>query len=205
MVNADIFDADVVILALVIGTLVYGMYSKSKVAGYEVSQPPVAKIQKPTGQPLDALPGVPTALLKACANVVDTFGGVLTGPLAQRRLEPDRIRALIDEVLRRIRASNPALDIMCTSVDGGTCDADSSGSEQYEIVWIMYERTTNSALQIASGILAMDDGRTLITKMTPVTPFKELQDGQGGGQGGELRAADSFRQFTPYSLPIQDI
>ena len=199
MGDSDIFDADILVLVLVVATLFFGIASKTNVAGYDVSPPPsTTPVVRTQTQHLGALPGVHPTLLKACDAVVDTLGGKLSGPLAPKRLEPERIQALIAEIIRRMHASNKALDIMCTSTDSGTCMADATGSEQYELVWVLYERTTNTAIQVVAGVLAVDDGSILITKLAPVTPSKEeLREDQG-----EIQAANAFRSFAPYSLPI---
>lgn len=200
MVNAD---ADVLILALVVATLAYGIFSRkgSNVAGYGEVESSAPKLEKKgaTREPA-TLPGVPQVLLNACNDIIDTFGGTLAGPIAPKRLENDRIRFLISEIVKRMRASNPALDIMCTSVDGGTCDGDASGSEQYELVWIVYERKTNTALQVVSGIIVTDEGRILVTKMAPATALKD--NTATHVTSGEILAANAMRFFTPYSLPI---
>lgn len=161
-------DADVIVLALGLGALAYGIYSRSKVAGYETTPPPAAREFVAPPKLLE-IPGVPSAILKACAAIVDSPGGTLSGPVAPKGMEPDALRRVVNELVRRLHLADPSLDTMATVIDGGSCMADADGAEQYLVNWVLYERMTNTSLQLVSGVIALEDGTYRVTAMDPAT------------------------------------
>lgn len=186
------FDADILLLAAVVGVLLYGVFGRPKVAGYDQTPPP--KQTSPTPSPL---PGIPLTLAERIAAIVTKPGGTLPGPVSPKRLDPDRISFLIKEILKRLSENAPDLEYTCTMIDSGTCDADAFGSEQYQIIWILYERTTNTAIQLVSGIITFEDGTMTVTKMSPLTSTRDQYD----TADGEIRALERSRH-APYELPI---
>ena len=188
------WDSDLLILALALGVILYGIFKRSNVAGYEVTPPP---------QKLDTsadpvyLPGVSKDLMEACADAVDVQGGTLAGPVSEKGMEPERIDHILDAVvLPKIRAGNPSLELMRTTTIGGTCVVDSDGAEQYELVWMMYERTTNTAVQMVTGVLALESGRYVITRCAP---YSKPPSNKPCGPGiGVLPGTE----YASYELPI---
>ena len=181
-------DTDLALLTVALGALMYGIYLKSvsNNAGYDVTPPP--QLERPT--PV-ALPGVPGSLLIACEKVVDAPGSMLAGPVAPKGMEPDRLKELIAIVVKRI-----AMDVICTGIDGGSCVADSEGSEQYDLTCMLYEKNTNVAVQMNVGILALDDGRVMVSKLSPATRVET----------NTLANGDPWTlDLAPYSLPIDGV
>ncbi len=182
-------DTDLTLLTLALGALAYGIYLKSsRSAGYNATPPP--KVEKP--KRIMYLPGVPESLLQACDAAVDSPGATLAGPVAPKGIEPDRLKELVNLVVKRIHKD----DIICTAIDGATCVADAEGSEQYDITCMVYEKNTNVALQMHVGILALDDGRILVTKLAPASKI----------DSHVLEHDNPFKlDRAPYSMPINDV
>ena len=186
-------DADLCLITLVLGTLAYGIYSKSssRNAGYDATPPPQKSVTPPALPSL--LPGVPESLLRALQNVVDSPGATLAGPVAPKGMEPDRLHDLVNTVVKRIQQD----DVVCTALDGGSCVADAEGSEQYDLTCMLYDKNTNVSVQIHLGILALDDGSVLVTKLEPGTKV----------QVDALAVQENPWKLepTPYSLPINGV
>jgi hypothetical protein len=171
MKRDDGISADVIVLTLGLGALAYGIYSRSKrVAGYETTPPPVLEVPKPPQLP--DLPGVPSHLLKACAAIIDSPGGTLNGPVAPKGMEPDTLTRVVDELVRRLRLADPSLEAMATVVDGGWCVGDADGADQFLVNWVLYERVSNTSLQLVSGVIVLEDGTYRVTAMDPATTPK---------------------------------
>lgn len=186
-------DADVLVIALGMGALAYGIYSRSKLAGYEATPPPVlAAAPAPVAPPMPTIPGIPQGLLAACSTIVDAPGGTLAGPLAPRGMEPDRVRDVIDELIRRMRLAVPALDLMCTAIGGGSCMADADGAAHFVVTWMMYERTANVSMQLVSGVIALEDGTYRVTAMDLATQPDPVPMASGHDPAPP----------APYTLPI---
>lgn len=192
-------DGDLIILAFALGVILYGVFSKTKVAGYEVTPPP-QKVDT-SADPI-YLPGVSRELMEACAEAVDVDGGALAGPTSHKGIEPDRIKRLLDEiVIPRIKAYTKAtgsqFEVTCTTVSGATCRVDSEGSEQYEIIWMMYEKFTATMVQMVSGVLVLDDGRILVTACRPYSepPVQKTCTGIAPAPSGAV-------EYASYELPI---
>jgi hypothetical protein len=183
-------DADLLVITLALGALVYGIYMKSvqSSAGYNETPPPQNSLKT---LPL-LLPGVPEAFLRACQDVVDSPGATLAGPVAPKGVEPDKLKDLVSTVISRMK-----LDIVCTAIDGGYCVADADGSEQHEMTCILYEKDSNVSLQVQMGMLVLDDGRLLVTKLAPKSRVEE----------DPLAVQENPWKLepTPYSLPIDGV
>lgn len=183
-------DTDIALLTLALGTLAYGIYTKSsKSAGYNETPPPK---QQPKPKRTAYLPGIPVSVYDACEKAVDSPGAVLAGPVAPKGIEPDRLKELVNIVVKRIQLE----DVMCTAIDGASCVADAEGSEYYDVTCMVYVKSSNMAVQLNVGVLALDDGRILVTKMTPASQVTS-----------HLLEHDSPFKLdpTPYSMPIDDV
>lgn len=185
-----VLDTDLALLTLALGTLAYGIYTKTtkNTAGYNQTPPP----QQPKHTKIAQLPGVPESFFVACQKAVDAPGATLSGPTAPKGMEPDRVHELVRAVVKRIDAR----DVMCTAIDGGTCVADAEGSEQYDIVCVMYDKHTNVTVQMHVGILALDDGRLMVTKLAPASQV----------ESDALAREDPWTlDHSPYSFPIDGV
>ena len=188
-----VFDTDLALITLALGFIGYGIYTRSSRAAEDNTTTPPPQQFPTTPTQLPHLPGVPQDLLLACSKAVDAPGATLAGPVAPKGMEPDRVKDVVSAMIKRIQHE----DIICTAIDGGTCVADAEGSEQYELTCVLYEKATNVSLQMHVGILALDDGRFLITKLTPESKV----------QGEDpLANEDPWKiNLAPYSLPIDGV
>jgi len=186
-------DSDLLILALALGVILYGIFKRSKVAGYEVTPPP-QKLDT-TADPI-YLPGVSKDLMEACADAVDVQGGTLAGPVSDKGMEPELIDHIIDAiVIPRIRAASPSLELMRTATIGGHCVVDSDGAEQYDLQWMLYDKASNTAVQMVTGVLALESGRYVITKCAPYS--KPPPSTKSCGLGVLMNT-----DYASYELPI---
>ena len=189
-------DADAIVLTLGLGALAYGIYSRStRLAGYETTPPPSVPLEPPPVPTLPEVPGVPLSILKACAAIVDSPGGTLSGPVAPKGMDPDRLRTVVNELVRRLHAADPALEWMATVIDGGSCVGDAEGAEQVVVTWVLYERITNISHQLVSGVISLEDGTYRVTGMDPATP----PDSTTTVVSAETLRGSGFKE---YALPI---
>lgn len=157
---------DEYVLLAAVAVMAYGLYTATtkKWAGYNVTSPPVTPVPKP--RTVHSVPGVSSTFLQILANVVDTPGGVLAGPLSPVGFTPEELKDLVNDIIERLRRL-ASREVSCTWIDGGTCYATSDGDKQYDFTCHLHDRETTSTIKIRVTMIRMRRGDLLLTTLKP--------------------------------------
>lgn len=190
--------SDGVVLALAVGTLAYAAWTlrSKKVAGFDTTPPPAYAHTDPSTK----LPGVPAQLLRAFARASDSLS--LPGPTSPAGSEPEDIERVCDFVLKKVRAIDSTLELSRIGTDSASVLKDASGSKEFRIVFVAYERQTNVGIKLVT--IVTEQHTTGIMGIVEVRPYNNVPQPSDKAPRGTDPTKNECG-YASYQLPIPHI
>lgn len=153
---------NMLILTLAIGTLFFWKYMKCR------SEPAAAFVvpKKLAQSPEERIPGVSQDLVRAFQRIVDRNAKPLDTPVTTPGVKTETLLGICTDILSRLNTLDDGefVETSLVMIDSFLAKADAFGSVQYNIVFSIYDRISNTTIKIVADVVVRNTLQVLSVK-----------------------------------------